>query len=164
MKKPELRLVNADMPPSHHEKGQLSLFPLHDVTRLICVPMAEIHGAAFLRHLELARAAAVLDLRPYPFFDLFGINRSLALDTIHRSTCSYQHHSLDLRAPRDQLERWRIREHIIQFMSELTAYKKPHGTAIIVLVNTTEEAEVLAQSLKSIQDRALGESTVELAR
>ncbi|PPD31320.1 MAG: hypothetical protein CTY20_00855 [Hyphomicrobium sp.] len=164
MRKPELRLVDADTPPSHCEKGQLSLFPLHDVMRLICVPMAEIHGAAFLRHLELARAAAVLDLRPYPFFDLLGINRSLALDKIHRSTRSYQHHSLDLRSPRDQLERWRIREDVIQFMSELTSYKKAHGTAIIVLVNTTEEAEVLAQSLQSIQDRAFGESTVELAR
>lgn len=164
MKKPELRLADADMPLSHHEKGQLSLFPLQDVTRLICVPMAEIHGATFLRHLELARAAAVLDLRPYPFFDLLGINRSLALDTIHRATHSYKHRCLDLRTPRDQMERWRIREHIIQFMSELTAYKKPHGTAIIVLVNNTEEAEVFAQSLQSIQDRALGERTVEIAR
>ncbi|MEQ1714674.1 MAG: hypothetical protein ABL907_01595 [Hyphomicrobium sp.] len=164
MKKPELRLVDVDTPPSHHEKGQLSLFPLQEVIRLICVPMAEIHGASFLRRLELTRAAVVLDLRPYPFFDLLGINRSLALDTIHRSTRSYQHHSLDLRAPRDQLERWRIREHIIRFMSELTPYKKPHGTSIIVLVNSSEEVEVLAQSLQSIQDPALGLSTVELAR
>lgn len=164
MKKPELRLVDANTSPSREEKGQLSLFPLSNVTRLICLPMAEIHGATFLRHLEVVHAAAVLDLRPYPFFDLLGISRSLALDTIHRSTPSYQHHSLDLRAPRDQLERWRIREHMIEFISELAAYKKPHGTAIIVLVNTAEEVEVLAQSFQSIQDRALGESTVELVR
>jgi hypothetical protein len=32
----------------------------------------------------------VLDLRPYPFFDLLGINRSLALDMILPPTRSYQ--------------------------------------------------------------------------
>lgn len=164
MKRPELRIVDANSPPSPEEKGQLSLFPMGDVTRLICVPMAEIHGATFLRHLEIVRAAVVLDLRPYPFFDLLGINRSLALDTIHRSTRSYKHHSLDLRAPRDQLERWRIREKIIEFMFELAAYKNSHGTAFIVLVNSAEEVEVLAQSLQSIHDWAVGHSTIELAR
>lgn len=161
MKKPELRLVGANTPPSQQEKGQLSLFPLQDVTRLICIPMAEIHGSSFLRCLEVTRPAAVLDLRQYPFFDLLGINRSLALDTIHRSTRNYQHHSTDLRAPRDQLDRWRIREQMIIFMSKLEAYK---GRSIMVLVNSSEEVEVLAQSLRTIQDPTLGRSVIELAR
>lgn len=43
--------------------------------------MAEVHGATFIRHLELVRAAAV-PICGLSIFDLLGINRSLALDTI----------------------------------------------------------------------------------
>lgn len=165
MKKADVHLINPNLELSDPPDGaQLSLFPMLKTTQISCLPMAEIHGATFLRQFESLRVAIIIDLRPYPFFDLIGLDRSLALDAIHRFARHYVHLPLDLRAPRDQLERWRMREQVMNSLKQLDLLRGQLGNSIVALTNNVTEAETFAQTARSVRSESGEETNVHILR
>lgn len=162
MKRPILYTVGLSSERLGADEKQLSLFEREEFTRIVCLPMAEIHGSLFLRTLDQVRPAAIVDLRQYPFFDLIGLDRSAALDAIHRTSSNYFRMPMDLRPPRDQLERWRLRESILQTLSQIREMFRSDSKRLMSLTNNLAEAQVFAQSAKSVEAAILSPMQVEV--
>jgi hypothetical protein len=163
MKRIEVGQTDASKPLAIGDE-QLNLFPMPRLTRISCLPMGEIHGAAFKRHLDGQRINVIADVRPYPFFDLVGIDRSTALDAIHRSASRYVHVPLDLRHPRDQLERWKLREQVINTFEQLGATTFQMGARLIVLCNNVSECSTFAEFARAAAFRGIDHTHVEVLR
>lgn len=154
MSHPHLRLVAetardeapAVAPRTHQE--QLSLFDFRPVQRVICFPMADLHGEVFARVFSLARPSIVIDARAYPYFDLNALSRQRAFSLFEDTSSHYVHRHIDLRPPSDQCGRWRVRG---TAMDVLTAFAQPSDrtvTCLAVLLNGRTDVDVLDEALR----------------
>lgn len=129
---------------------QLSLFDFTPVYRLLCLPMADLHGMTFARSLGNMRPAAIVDVRIHPYFDLPALNRSIAFEIFERSSARYLHLPLDLRPPADQGARWQLRQNANALLSSLLDTQLSAGRHICAfLVHQLSEIEVLEQAIRS---------------
>ncbi|WP_411902740.1 hypothetical protein [Methylorubrum thiocyanatum] len=136
---------------SNPSPKQLSLFDLRPVCRVLCLPMADIHGATFARAISQCRRGIVLDARAYPYFDLPGLNRSMVSRLFDELSCAYVQAPLDLRPPRDQASRWHRRQVVRAALMEQVKNSSPgHGWSAIVLLNHVPEVSVMDEALRGL--------------
>lgn len=157
MSRPMLRLVEPSpcgeeifsvVPPASR---QLSLFDVRPRHSVLCLPMADIHGATFARAISQSRHKLVLDARTYPYFDLPGLNRTMASRLFEDLDCAYVQAPLDLRPPRDQAARWQRRQAVREVLTGIVGRTGPHdGSSVIVLVNSSPEIDVLDEALRGL--------------
>lgn len=129
---------------------QLSLFDVRPVRRVLCLPMADIHGSIFSRAVSLSRPGLVVDVRAYPYFDLAALSRRIALRLLDEAPSRYVHAAIDLRPPANQAARWNLRRLADAafggFVSSLASDERP----IVVLVDRISEIEVLDEALRGM--------------
>ncbi len=135
----------------HPGGRQLSLFDLRPSHRVLCLPMADIHGVTFSRALTMSRYRLVLDARAYPYFDLPGLNRPMASRLLDGLECAYVQAPLDLRPPQDQAARWQRRQAVRAVLADKVGNTPVHdGSAFVVLVNGLTEIDVLDEALRGL--------------
>jgi hypothetical protein len=142
---------------------QLSLFDFTPVYRLVCLPMADLHGMTFARLFGSIRPTVVVDVRNHPYFDLTALNRSIAFEIFESASARYLHLPLDLRRPADQSARWRLRQNTNSVLSSLldtTLCTGGHNYAF--LVHQLSEIEVLKQAIRSSEQECSFKWQVEL--
>ncbi|UIN36910.1 hypothetical protein [Methylobacterium oryzae] len=113
--------------------------------------MADIHGATFARAVSQARYRLVLDARAYPYFDLPGLNRSMASRLLAGLSCEYVQAPLDLRPPQDQAGRWQRRQAVrTVLMDKVGGGATYDSSSVIILVNRAAEIDVLDEALRGL--------------
>jgi hypothetical protein len=153
MHRPSLRIVTengasvTDTVPTvrgaHVPLVQWSLINPDAPGRILCLPMGELHGDIFTTHLSTLKPRAVVDLRPYPYFDLVTVDRSRAFALFAAIGASYIHDALSLRMPVDQAARWTIRRLATELLERIEqATGNSHGP-FAFLVNARSDADTL---------------------
>ncbi|TIL83048.1 MAG: hypothetical protein E5Y89_02450 [Mesorhizobium sp.] len=140
-----MRLVDGE--PQVHAapvKGQLSLFDFRPVARVICLPMMELHGAAFVRALEGLKPRVLFDLRRAPFFEITGISREWALNVIHQNVSTHQRFPLDLRVGVPSVNRWELVTQVANFSRALAEEIKHGPLSAVLLMNHSDSLEFFA--------------------
>jgi len=127
---------------------------------LTCLPMAEIHGAVFLRAIASFPAAPVLDARAYPYFDLHGLWRTGAFRCMAEAGSSYVHAAIDLGPLLDTASRWRRRQAARDTVSASLGHEADGPS--ILLLNREIEIEVLADLLRGAAIPGGGSWTVQV--
>ena len=140
---------------------QLSLFDVRPANRILCLPVAELHGATFARVLTGARPATVVDLRSHPHFDMTALNRSATFELFLSVGSAYVHLPVDLRPPADQTGWWRLRARTAEVLDGLAAAQTDAGRTFAFLVNRRREVPVLEAAVRQPDGRGAVSWSVE---
>ncbi len=140
---------------------QLSLFDVRPANRILCLPIAELHGATFARVLTAAKPATVVDLRSHPHFDMTALNRSATFELLRSVGSAYLHLPVDLRPPADQTGWWRLRARTAEVLDGLVAAQTDAGRTFAFLVNRRREVPVLESAVRQPDGRGAVAWSVE---
>lgn len=132
---------------------QLSLFDVRPTNRVLCLPVAEIHGATFVRAFTGARPSAVVDLRSHPHFDMTSLSRSATFELFRDARSTYLHLPIDLRPPADQSARWSLRSRAVEVLDAILASHLEGGRTFAFLVNLLRDVPVLEAAMRWPDDR-----------
>ena len=144
---------DTDRPERTDLAVQLSLFDVRPTNRVLCLPVAEIHGATFIRAFNGARPSAVVDLRSHPHFDMTSLSRSATFELFRDVRSTYLHLPIDLRPPADQSARWSLRSRAVEVLDALLASHVEYGRTFAFLVNRLRDVPVLEAALRQPDDR-----------
>ena len=127
---------------------QLSLFDVRPTNRIVCLPVAELHGATFARFFAGTRPSAVVDLRSHPHFDMVSLTRSATFELFRDARCDYLHLPIDLRPPFDQAARWTLRARTWEVLATLATTQTDAGRIYAFLVNRHRDVSVLETAVR----------------
>jgi hypothetical protein len=150
-------------PPRTDRAIQLSLFDVRPANRILCLPIAELHGATFARILTGVRPVTVVDLRSHPHFDMTSLNRSATFDLFQTVGSAYVHLPVDLRPPADQTGWWTLRARAVEVLDGLASAQADAGRTYAFLVNRRREVPVLQAAVRQPDGRGAVAWSVEEA-
>jgi hypothetical protein len=110
---------------------------------ILCLPMSELHGNTFANTLGAIRPQAVVDLRPFPYFDLITVDRDRAFALFTACGASYIHDPLSLHLPADQVARSALRRSAIELLERVERATGDWKGPFVFLVNTKSDHEIL---------------------
>jgi hypothetical protein len=126
---------------------QLSLFDFQPPQQLVCLPMRELHGKAFVRALHQYRPCKVFDLRSHPYFDLHSLNRDEAFAAFAQVSSVYHHRPIRLFNHHNHADRWGTMRETFDLLSELIDlnYKCEN---FVALIDSRDDASLLKSAVQ----------------